>query len=242
MARLRAPVRRFSSRRRRLLAVALLLAAALLLRLADRVSPPGAPRELEPGFHRVQRVIDGDTLLLASGARVRLIGADAPEMFFLDGQPEPFAEQATRFTQQFVESGSGEVRLEFDGPRKDRYGRFLATVWVGDRMLNEELLRAGLAELRSEFPFSPPLKACLRRAEQEAQAAGRGLHGSLPVSAREPIGSRDLRRNWRCPPMLRHRRSPSPTTLQVQHEYGQIGGRDSPNPAGLSQVARPHSA
>ncbi|MDZ7616018.1 MAG: thermonuclease family protein, partial [Patescibacteria group bacterium] len=61
--------------------------------------------------------------------------------------------------------------------------RFLATVWVGDRMLNEELLRAGLARLRSEFRFSPPLKARLRRAEQDAKTDRRGLHGPLPSPA-----------------------------------------------------------
>ncbi len=179
----RTPVRRFSNRRRRWLAVAVVVAAALLLRLADRILPPGSPRQLAPGVYRVQRVVDGDTLLLVNGARVRLIGADAPEAFVQDGKPEPFSREATQFTEQFVADGRAEVRLELDGPRKDRYGRFLATVWVGEQMLNEELLRAGLARLRSEFRFSPPLKARLRRAEQEAQAAQRGLHGPLPSPA-----------------------------------------------------------
>jgi micrococcal nuclease len=176
----RKPVRRFSSRRRHLLTVAVILVAALLLRLADRFLPPGFPEQLDPGPYRVERVIDGDTLLLTGGGRVRLIGADTPEAFVSDGKPEPFAEQATRYTRQFVAEGRNKVHLQFDGPRKDRYGRFLATVWVDGRMLNEELLRAGLARLRGEFPFSPPLKARLRRAEEEARAAQRGLHGPMP--------------------------------------------------------------
>ena len=180
MAARRAPVRRFSSRRRRLLTIAGILAAALLLRLADRVRPPGAVQQLTPGFYRVERVIDGDTLLLAGGMRVRLIGADAPEMFVPGGKPEPFSREAACFAEEFVAAARGEVQLDFDGPRRDRYGRFLAAVWVGDRMLNEELLRAGLARFRGEFPFSPPLKARLRRAGEEAEAAGRGLHGALP--------------------------------------------------------------
>ncbi len=189
MAGRRTPVRRFSVRRRRLIAIAVILAAALLLRLADRALPPGIPRQLEPGTHHVERVIDGDTLVLAGGARVRLIGADAPEVFVPDGEPEPFSREATQFTKRFVASGGGEVRLEFDGPRRDRYGRFLATVWVGERMLNEELLRAGLARFRGEFPFSPPLKARLRRAEAEARDAARGRHGPLPSPApdRDPF-------------------------------------------------------
>lgn len=180
MAARRAPVRRFSSRRRRWLTIVSILATALLLRLADRVLPPEPVQQLQPGLYRVERVIDGDTLKLAGGMRVRLIGADAPETFVAGGAPEPFSREAARFAEEFVAAGCGEVRLDFDGPRKDRYGRFLATVWTGDRMLNEELLRAGLARLRSEFPFSPPLKARLRRAEEDARAAGRGRHGPLP--------------------------------------------------------------
>ncbi len=183
MARRRTPVYRFSNRRRQLLTVVMVLAAVVLLRLADHLLPPSPPAQLQFGVYQVERVVDGDTLLLAGGARVRLIGVDTPETVKPDHPVEPFGHEATAFTERFVADGNGEVRLEFDGPRKDRYDRFLATVWVGDRMLNEELLRAGLARLRSEFRFSPPLKSRLRRAEQEAKNVQRGIHGPLPSPA-----------------------------------------------------------
>ncbi len=183
MARRRTPVHRFSNRRRKLLTVALVLIAVLLLRLADQFLPSSPPDAIQPGVYPVERVVDGDTLLLACGARVRLIGSDTPETVKPDHPAEPFGHEATAFTERFVAEGNSQVRLEFDGPRKDRYDRFLATVWVGDRMLNEELLRAGLARLRSEFRFSPPLKARLRRAEEEAKDAQRGIHGPLPSPA-----------------------------------------------------------
>ena len=183
MARRRTPVHRFSNRRRQLLTVALVLVAVLLLRLADQLLPPSTPDAIQTGIYPVERVVDGDTLLLVCGERVRLIGSDTPETVKPDHPAEPFGHEATAFTAQFVAEGNGDVRLEFDGPRKDQYDRFLATVWVGDRMLNEELLRAGLARLRSEFRFSPPLKARLRRAEEEARNAQRGIHGPLPSPA-----------------------------------------------------------
>ena len=186
MARRRSPVRRLASRRlpsRRLLAAALVLLVVVLLRLADQFAPIAPPDSLQPGMHQVERVVDGDTLLLVGGARVRLIGADTPETVKPDHQVEPFGPEATAFTEQFVAEGFGQVRLEFDGPRKDKYDRFLATVWVGDRMLNEELLRAGLARLRDNYRFSPPLKVRLQIAYQAAKLAQRGLHGPLPSPA-----------------------------------------------------------
>jgi micrococcal nuclease len=70
---------------------------------------------------------------------------------------------------------SGPTRLRFDKRRKDRYDRFLAYVYVEERMLNVELVRAGLARV-STFPGdSPSLASQLGRAEQDARRAGRGI-------------------------------------------------------------------
>jgi micrococcal nuclease len=123
--------------------------------------------------YAVERVVDGDTVLLANGARVRLIGVDTPEAAY-DGRPaEPWAREATQFTERFV--AEGRVLLRFDRERVDRHGRFLAYVWVGERMLNEELLRAGLARARTEFRYRDSVKRTFRRAEAEARDARRGI-------------------------------------------------------------------
>jgi micrococcal nuclease len=159
--------------------VLLILLAAL--RGLDWLLPVGTPSHLEPGEYAVRRNVDGDTLLLANGARVRLIGADTPETVRPNHPVEPFGPEASQFTREMLAAAGNRVRLEFDGPAKDRYGRFLAVVWVDGRMLNEELLRRGLARLRTEFRFSPPLKARLRAARDEAKDAARGIHGPLPV-------------------------------------------------------------
>ena len=86
---------------------------------------------------------------------------------------EPWGAKATAFTREFVSGGS--VRLEFDGEPRDKYGRILAYVWVGNRMLNEELVRAGLARAEMQYPYSAAAKARFRRVEAEARSAGRGL-------------------------------------------------------------------
>ena len=68
----------------------------------------------------------------------------------------------------------GRVRLEYDRERVDHYGRTLAYVYVGDEMLNEELIRQGLAEAKTRYNYSYLMKERFRQAEKEAKAAGRG--------------------------------------------------------------------
>jgi micrococcal nuclease len=129
---------------------------------------------VEAGSHRVARVIDGDTLVLADAdQRVRLIGADTPETVKPNWPVEPWGSEAAAFTRKFL--SGGEVRLEFDGDRRDKYGRMLAYVWVGDHMLNEELIRAGLARAELQYRYSATMKTRFRRAEAEARAARRGI-------------------------------------------------------------------
>jgi micrococcal nuclease len=137
--------------------------------------PDLPPSALTPGVYSVREVVDGDTLRLANGARVRLIGVDAPEPRGPDGLPEPFALEAAEFVRGMVATHGGEVRLEFDRVLQDRYGRFLAYVYAGDLFINEELVRQGLARARLEFDYSSYMKARFREAEREAQKAGRGI-------------------------------------------------------------------
>ncbi|HEX4129380.1 MAG TPA: thermonuclease family protein [Pirellulales bacterium] len=139
-----------------------------------------APESLAEGTYDVQRVVDGDTLLLTCGARVRLMGVNTPETVKRGSAVEAFGPEATRFTRDFVAAGgdfvaSNKVRLVLDHERIDRYGRFLAYVWVGDRMLNEELLRAGLARYEPHFYYGPSIKTRYRKAQDEARAARRGI-------------------------------------------------------------------
>jgi micrococcal nuclease len=151
-------------------AILLAVALALVLLLQRWYAQPDG---LAPQVCRVERVVDGDTLVLVGGQRVRLIGADTPETVHPHQPVEPWGPEATQFTRDFV--ADGEVRLQFDGPREDKYGRNLAHVWVGDRLLEEELIRAGLATAETGYTYSSAMKDRLLRAQSEAQAAGRGI-------------------------------------------------------------------
>jgi micrococcal nuclease len=165
--------RRFRPHRRGrgvLLAAVVLLLAVRAWQQRGRIEPPEA---LSEGEHRVERVVDGDTLLLAGGARVRLIGVDCPETVKPDHPVEPWGPEASAFAKKLV-SGR-KVRLQFDRERVDRFDLFLAYVFVGDKMLNEELVRAGLARVEHRFHYSQAIERQFNRAEQEARLARRGI-------------------------------------------------------------------
>lgn len=124
---------------------------------------------------QVRRVVDGDTLLMENGERVRIIGADAPELG-RDARPDaPFARDASAHLSTLVSLNDGQVTLHVGPEPHDRYGRLLArvrSVRHGD--FAAHLLRNGLA-LAVAVPPNTQGYPCLLAAEREARAAGRGL-------------------------------------------------------------------
>lgn len=131
------------------MAIGLLLIGLILARWwAGGPAPPAAA--LSEGPHRVLRVVDGDTIILDDNYRVRLIGVNAPESVKPDSPVEPFGREAADFTKQFLSRGTARITL--DQERLDRFGRYLAYVWVADRLLNEELLRRP-GPMGAEFPL-----------------------------------------------------------------------------------------
>ncbi len=127
----------------------------------------------------VERVSDGDTIVLDGGEKVRLIGVDTPETVHPRKPVQPFGKEASAFTKRLSEGK--RVRLEYEaeaGPsRIDRYGRTLAYVYLTDgRMLNLEIVRQGYGHAYTKYPFSRMDE--FRAAERHAREAGLGLWGS----------------------------------------------------------------
>jgi endonuclease YncB( thermonuclease family) len=138
---------------------------------------PGQPtptRSPQSDTVLVERVVDGDTLVIRGGDRVRLIGVDTPETHHPTKPAQPFGQEAFEFTRRMAEGKS--VELQFDpGESVDRYGRKLAYVYVDGQFLNEVLIRQGLARALTNYPFSSDMKARFRAAESQAKAAKRGV-------------------------------------------------------------------
>lgn len=155
---------------------ALWLACILLVAWRAYTAPgPAGPERLDEGIHEVRRAIDGDTIQLASGARIRLQGINTPETVMPNHPIEAWGPEASQFTKDFINKANYRVRLTFSLERKDKYDRFLAFVWNGDVMLNEELIRAGLAYARRDYRYSGIMKKRFTKAQEEAKRAGRGI-------------------------------------------------------------------
>ena len=126
---------------------------------------------------RVALVVDGDTVELADGRRVRYIGIDTPET----GQP--YAADATAFNRSLV--AGQRIRLEPDAQTTDPYGRLLAYVWVDDTdtFVNLELVRQGYA-MAYTVPPNVRYADAFVRAERDAREAERGLWAPADVPIR----------------------------------------------------------
>jgi len=149
----------------------------------------------------VVRVIDGDTIeveIAGERERVRYIGIDTPEMSDRRSAVRELAVEARRANARLVEGR--RVRLELDVEERDRYGRLLAYVWVGDRLVNEALVRSGHA---APYTFPPNVRYVERfmaaaheaRAEETRSDTGRedaearGPQGAIPaVEAAAHVG------------------------------------------------------
>ncbi|MGD8175924.1 thermonuclease family protein [Marinimicrobium sp. ARAG 43.8] len=156
-----------------LISLSALLSSFILLAAQTAACP--VPDALPSERVQVVAVHDGDSVRLADGRRVRLIGINAPELARDGRAAEALALDAGHALRQAV-SGK-EVRLFYDRDRKDHYGRTLAYLYLPDgQSLEAELLRQGLAFHIGVAP-NLALANCLAASESEARRAERGVWG-----------------------------------------------------------------
>lgn len=142
-----------------------------------------------PSIGKVAAVVDGDTLRLETGVRVRLIGVDTPETVHPSKPVEAYGKEASAFTRKHLE-GEG-IRLAYDQANaatrhRDKYGRLLAYV-VRDRDnfdVNAELIRQGYAHAYTQYPLSRNDE--FLGYQREAREQGRGLWAPALPTARGP--------------------------------------------------------
>ncbi len=134
----------------------------------------------------VTRVIDGDTIQLENGERVRLIGIDTPEMhesdkLYRDSQRtqqdittiQKLGRRSYEFTKSLVEGK--RVSLEFDVERHDKYKRLLAYIYLKDgTFVNAEIVKQGYASLMT-YPPNVKYADLFLKLYQEARQNRRGL-------------------------------------------------------------------
>ena len=161
-----------------LLAAAVVVVAgpALLRRVQDAGDGSGGAGA-RAGGATVARVVDGDTIVLRGGERVRYIGMDTPESVKPGTPVQCYAKAAGRENERLV--AGRRVRLRYDAERRDRYGRTLAYVYRArdGLFVNAELVRRGYARVLT-IPPDDAHAGLFRRLAARAREARRGLWGA----------------------------------------------------------------
>jgi micrococcal nuclease len=139
----------------------------------------------------VVRVLDGDTIHVEVNGRtekVRYIGVNTPETNHPVRGEEPGGREATEANRQLV--AGKQVRLELDVQERDRYGRVLAYVYVGDQMVNAELVRRGYAQVMT-IPPNVRHQELFVKLQREAREQKRGLWADQTETAAPPAAQAD---------------------------------------------------
>ncbi|MBD3263102.1 hypothetical protein GF374_01855 [Candidatus Woesearchaeota archaeon] len=96
---------------------------------------------------QVQRIVDGDTLVLTNGKKVRLIGIDTPEKSY-----EYYSEAGDYLGSLTLNK---TLYLEQDVSETGKYGRYLYYLYTDDLFVNAEMVSSGYAE---SYPYEPDTK------------------------------------------------------------------------------------
>lgn len=149
---------------RRLGSLGMLMLVALWTRACGNA--PVSPTPVHGELVVVSYVIDGDTAELKDGRLVRYTGINAPE------HGQALYEEARAANRRLVQGK--QLRIELDVQPRDRFGRTLGYLWLGDEFVNLELVRLGFASAYTQPPNVRYSEEILG-AEQEAREAQLGL-------------------------------------------------------------------
>lgn len=154
---------------------------------------------------QIRKVIDGDTVVLANGQHLRIIGINTPEMNFGKRRqsegPQPYAKEARLYLNRWIEN-SKQVYVSVGKEQKDRYGRTLAHLYSSlhrDPRLDgsgvryniaAQLIRRGLG-FYIAIPPNLGQSACLKQVESQARAERLGLWQSF--TAQHPENGKSLK-------------------------------------------------
>ena len=147
----------------------LLTAAVILCTVASHIAvaddrPFGIPDEAT--YVKVDRITDGDTIVLMVSTRVRLHGIGTPE------RDQPYGSEATAALENMIETSVYIVEVD-----TDRYGRIVGQLYHSTEGydINASMVCAGHAWWYERYaPDSKLLEGC----QEEAQGASEGLWDS----------------------------------------------------------------
>ena len=179
----------------RLVLALIVIAIGIFYRLFPEYKPP-AVQTIQPvqpvqtqisGDLTVSRVIDGDTVVLSDGEKLRLIGVDTPESsgnpklirdVKKSGQSKEFLKKLGKIAKSKTEAivQGKKVRIETDVQSRDRYGRLLGYLYLQDdgTFVNAQMLKEGYAQVMS-IPPNVKYQDLFLELQQEARKDRRGF-------------------------------------------------------------------
>ena len=144
--------------------------------MLSKPSPPQRRGQGEVSWHTISRVIDGDTIEIETGDRIRYIGMNTPEIVDPRQPVECFGKEALAYNRELVEGK--KVKLVSDITDKDKYGRLLRYVYMEDgTFVNLKLVEDGYANVMT-IPPNVAMAEEFRKAERSARNDSRGLRRS----------------------------------------------------------------
>ena len=143
-----------------------IIALCLGLSIGHRINFSDTFSGLETAL--VSRVIDGDTVELLDGRRVRYLGIDTPEI------GERYYEEASDRNRELV--GGKTVELQCGNRDEDVYGRLLRYVYIEGVFVNAELVAEGYARAYI-FDHEERYSRVLLQLEQYAKLKKQGIWG-----------------------------------------------------------------
>ena len=146
-------------------------------KMVTYVTPTAMPQE---EIVVVGRVVDGDTIDLKDGRRVRYIGINTPELSTETKPTECYAQKA--FEKNALLVKDKPIRIRRDVSDMDAYGRLLRYVWVDDTFVNEYLVKEGYAHIMTIAP-DVTYAALLKDGQSHAKQLSLGLWGAGCVTS-----------------------------------------------------------
>ena len=125
--------------------------------------------------YKVIKVIDGDTIEIEGGQKVRYIGMNTAEINNKNPVKLCFAQKAMEKNKELVEGK--EIKLEKDVSETDKYGRLLRYVYIGDIFVNDYLVRNGFAQIAT-YPPDVKYQKQFQEAQKQAKNNNLGLWNS----------------------------------------------------------------
>ncbi len=118
--------------------------------------------------------VDGDTAKFKLNEEiitVRFLGIDTPETVHPSLGEQPYGKEASNYTKERLQN-TNKIELEYDSnsSKTDKYGRYLAWIWVDNSLLQEELIREGLAQtymLQDNYTYAWILQEKQEEAKEE---------------------------------------------------------------------------